>query len=376
MKIGILTLPLNHNYGGILQAYALLSVLKRMGHEVWLIDRQEQKIPKWKYPLSIAKRISLKFIGKNKASIFYNEKKKRDHLFIGQYTIPFIKKYIQPQTITFHSSNELEKVILYNFDCYIVGSDQVWRPEYTCNIEDYFFGFLKGNEKRFSYAASFGTNEWEFSPEQTLNCAKLLQSFKSVSVRENTGINICKKYFDVNAVQVLDPTLLLNLDDYQQLVALNKIVLSGELLCYILDNNEEKKQIINIVSEKLDMLPFNVNTESDNFNAVLIDRIAPPVEIWLKSFIKAKYVITDSFHGCVFSILFNKPFIVYGNIDRGMERFLSLLSIFGLEKRLITTIDEFSMEIIETTIDWNKVNNLLEKERQISMSFLLNSLRK
>src|SRR5690606_15864360 len=102
------------------------------------------------------------------------------------------------------------------FDTYIVGSDQCWRPKYSPNITNYFLDFLndKQNVIRISYAASFGTSDWEFNEPETKMCRDLIQKFDAVSVRESSGIELCQKYLDKEAQHVLDPTMLLELDDY------------------------------------------------------------------------------------------------------------------------------------------------------------------
>ncbi|TJZ59881.1 polysaccharide pyruvyl transferase family protein [Sphingobacterium olei] len=379
MKIGILTLPLHTNYGGNLQAYALMTVLKEMGHEVWLINRQGARIPRWKLPLAIIKRLLMKYVlNKKDIEIFVEAKIRKEYSIISQYTQPFTEKNIQPQTKAAYSTRNLSRVVSRcQFDAIVVGSDQVWRPAYTSNIEDYFLGFLKSNKtKRISYAASFGTDEWGFSAEQEVQCAKYLKLFDAVSVRESSGVKFCNKHFDIDAQHVLDPTMLLEVSKYLELVepVRNEAKAEG-VLVYILDETSDKTAVIESVSNLLQKSIFRVNSKTEDKSATLQDRIAPPTEKWIKGFYEADFIITDSFHACVFAILFNKPFLVYGNQYRGVARFSSLLSMFDLTDRLIFSAKDFKSEEILKEINWENVNAILELKKREARVYLNNILK-
>lgn len=371
MRIGILTLPLHTNYGGILQAYALQTVLERMGHEVCLIEKRRRplKLPLWKAPLSYGKRIVKNLTG-HPFPIFYEQKINRETQIIRQNTDKFISKYIKRKIV-----NDYYDIQENDFDAIVVGSDQVWRPKYfgLNQIENAYLKFAEGwNIKRIAYAASFGTDEWEYTPKQTEECGRLLRMFDVVSVREDSGVDLCKRYFGVDAQHVLDPTMLLGKEDYIKLFTdANTPKSKGNLLCYILDETEEKKALIKRVADEKGLIPFNVKSQSDDVNSPLSERIQPPLEQWLRGFYDAEFVVTDSFHACVFSILFNKPFIVYGNVDRGLSRFKSLLTMFGLEDRIITNVID---EVNSSEIDWNRVDRILNDRIILSENFLINYL--
>lgn len=364
MRICILTQPLHTNYGGLLQAYALQTVLKRMGHEVWTEDR------KWK----------LSFIGKIKLLIkriikyrgIYYPTKKHEQV-ISQNTDLFIRKYITTTEPVFSSIKK--EFCKYHFDAYIVGSDQVWRPTYSPYLPNYFLDFAVGkNVRRLAYAASFGTPDWEFTPEQTQQCAVLAKAFDAISVREDSGMELCRKYLGVDAVHLLDPTMLLNKEDYIRLVEQEQVPASGKkLMTYVLDQSEEKQTIIEKVSQTLGLSPNVVMPEKEfgKVGAKEIEKcVFPSVTDWLRGFMDAEYVVTDSFHGTVFSILFNKPFIVIANRERGMARFTSLLKMFGLENRLVYSLEDVADEKLYTPVNFEKVNQKLEAERQKSGEFL------
>lgn len=374
MKIGVLTLPLHNNFGGILQAYALQKVLKDFGHNVVLIDKSRYvSLGPWykKYPIYIKRSINKFIFGKDiivKADVEQNRVPKT----IAKYTEPFVEKYIK-RGYTKDFSNIREQ----NFDVLIVGSDQVWRPKYFFSrIENAYLEFAKDwDVRRIAYAASFGTEEWEYTEEQTNNCAALLKKFNAVSVRESSAVQLCNDNFGIKAEHVLDPTMLLSKEDYIKLFKdYNTAQSDGNLFCYILDEGEEKKSIIDCAEKEKGLKPFYVNSRYEDLEAPLEERIQQPVEKWLRAFYDAKFVITDSFHACVFSIIFNKPFIVYGNKERGLARFKSLLSIFGLEERIVSTKEE-SIKAISEPIDWERVNEVHRQWKEKSMSFLNNNLK-
>ena len=374
MRIGVLTLPLHNNFGGILQAYALQKVLKDFGHNVVLIDKSRYvSLGPWykRYPIYIKRGINRYILGKDiivKADVEQNHVPKT----IAKYTEPFIEKYIR-RVYTKDFSNIREK----DFNVLIVGSDQIWRPKYFYSkIEDAYLDFAKEWKiKRITYAASFGTEEWEYTEEQTNNCATLLKKFNAVSVRESSAVQLCNDNFGVKAEHVLDPTMLLCKEDYIKLLKdYNTAQSDGNLFCYILDEGEEKKSIIDCIAKEKGLKPFYVNSRYEELDAPLKERIQQPVEKWLRAFYDAEFVITDSFHACVFSIIFNKPFIVYGNRERGLARFKSLLSIFGLEERIVSTKEE-SIKAISEPIDWERVNEVHRQWKEKSMSFLNNNLK-
>lgn len=376
MKIGILTLPLRINYGGILQAYALQTILQQMGHETQILDRsQKQTLPLLKKPCAYSKRLFLKYIkGEgNRIKIFQEEYYNKTYSIINQNIRTFIEKHID-----YCAVSDFSKLKEKDFDAIIVGSDQVWRPIYfgENRIKKAYLDFTKDWKiKRVAYAASFGTDQWEYSPRQTKVCAKLAQKFDAVSVREKFATELCLKHLKINATQVLDPTMLLTKEDYIQIVKKsNTPKCKGTLLTYILDYSKEKDLIIEQIANKGNLSPFRVNSpKSENLYAPINERIQPSIEQWLRGFMDAEFIITDSFHGTVFSILFQKPFITIANKKRGMARMDSLLSILNLEDRQINCYDELE-KVFHQNIDYQRVNHLLNKYRQYSVDFLLSNL--
>jgi len=369
MKIGILTLPLHTNYGGILQAYALQEILKRMGYEVYLINKKKKEHSGLILPLVYIKRLILKYVfGKENVIIFLERKRRKEHPVVSENLREFIKKYFS-NCYNIYDFNELSQE---NFDILIVGSDQIWRPLYFPEIENAYLSFAKDwTVKRISYAASFGTGEKEYTNAQIRACFGLAAKFDEISVREFQGIELVSNYFKRESVWVLDPTMLLDLYDYRALMQ-NKLSADNGIFTYFLDYNNAKKEITQITEAALNLSSFSIFSYSKKGKCLVTS--LPSVEEWLNKFDAANFIITDSFHACVFSILYNKPFIVVGNKARGMARFDSLLALFGLQERLINSVDDLS-EAIKSNIDWQKVNDILLHERNKSLSFLNQALK-
>ena len=389
MKIGILTQPLYTNYGGVLQAFALQKKLRDMGNEVVTLDIP---IPIASNP-SIIKQIFLFFatlllaIIKKRGvkNIYYPfNTKLRNHKLIRLCFRPFLNRImlISPEI---NSENRLREYCKEKeFDVYIIGSDQVWRPCCSPNIGWYFLDFLKINkrERRLSYAASFGTDVWEFTQEQTVYLKPFIKMFDAISVREESGVELCSKYFGIEAKHVLDPTLLLSVSDYNELVELDKgntYSIEEHIFAYLLDESDEKRDVLNFVASCLGM-PIEINSLSNNksmppyTSTNEVFKYTPkPISQWLRNFHDCKFVITDSFHGTVFSIIYHCPFVVLQNPFRGNTRMESLLKSFGLESRLINDSTELT-SLINQPIDWEQVDTILQQRRDASLQFLIKNL--
>lgn len=369
MRIGILTLPLHVNYGGILQAYALQTVLERMGHDVHIIEREKKplRISSWRIPLCYGKRI-LKNLTGHHVPIFYEKKYYKDQPILMRNTSIFIKTYLKVEVF-----DEFTDIKEGDFDAIIVGSDQVWRSVFFRDIENAYLKFTKGWKiKRISYAASFGTEIWEYDKKKTQGCKQLLRNFDAVSVREESAINLCQKYLGVRAQHVLDPTMLLQMKDYSTLfIEKNTPVSDGNLMVYLLDMTDEKTKMVDFIAKEKGLQPFRTNNNVNDMTIPAEQRIQPPLERWLRGFYDANFIITDSFHACVFSILFKKQFVVCNNEKRGVSRLLSLLKMFGIEDRLVSTFNDCKQL---TEIDYNIVYEKLERYKAASIDFINKAL--
>jgi hypothetical protein len=379
MKIGIICHPLYYNYGGILQAWALEQVLVQRGHEV---VHYEVKQPIYRPSLVlIVKRLGYKILRNWECSIF--SERHNNKIWNRKIKFPqsFVKTHINRVLV-----NHLTEIDLSLLDVFIVGSDQVWRPEYNrgyCydyDIANAFLSFTEGvtNLKRIAYAASFGVDNWEFTDDEESRCKTAIQQFDAISVREKSGVELCATHFGVSAEHVLDPTMLLNADNYRviaQKYSNNECLMpKGDLFCYILDEAQGKSDLIDKLKSTNSFTPFSVGVSSADMVNPKVGKQQQPVEYWLKGFDQSSLVVTDSFHAVVFSILFRKPFVVFANKERGIARLASLLSLFGLENRLITRAEDFSEEMLRPLP--NSVYERLDLLREKSNKFLDSALAK
>ena len=360
MKIALLNLTLDNNYGGNLQRFALTSILQSLGYEVEHINLRfpKEKIkPVWKAPWIIFRRIIYKIIKDHSYTIFKerNINIRRELSLSSIY--PFYNKFI-PHTNPIYNKAGLKK--LKQYDAYIVGSDQVWRKTIAKpqGISTYFFDFLTKKEKPLlAFAVSFGNDKNELNEHEILLLGDLYKRFKGVSVREKSSLELLKSYGWTNpqAIQLNDPTLLLTKDIYSEIIDKSETSsVNGNIFCYILDPTEEKKMIIQNVVEKSGGEPFDISINRTN---------CPSIEQWLRSFRDAEYIITDSYHGLLFSIIYNKPYLLIRNDFRGNARFDSILKFLNL------TDNE-----LERT-DWTIINETLKKEKERSLNFIMQNLK-
>ena len=381
-KILILTQPLGFNYGGILQAYALQSVLKN-NNVVETLD-WNVSFPTYRWLILVFKRFLLnKLFNRNLSPyldilfpppIFYNRITKNTRSFIARHLNLTKSKYRIGQD--FSKNKEL-----FDYNIYITGSDQVWAcSSYNNYVKNCMFDFLRNKEniKRVSYAASFGKDGFYNNFNYIQECKQLLLKFNAISVREDSGVRLCKELFDVEATHVIDPTMFLDAEHYIKLSKERKDYSDdGDCFSYILDMSDEKQRIINRVCKNYNLEFFSVMPKSvfkDVGPLYIKDCVIPPVEQWLDGFNKAKFIVTDSFHGCVFSIIFKKPFIAIGNSERGMARFDSLLKMFKLENRLIHSENDLTEDLLNSEIDYDAVHEILAKEREKAKMFLIKAL--
>ena len=371
-RLLILSQPLHCNYGGLLQAFALQRVVKEFGFEVVtnnvLLKSKRRITIKNLYNFCIRKAK-----GVAKVLLGYNRMTPQKFKTISINTQKFIDRFIKAESIETMTEEQINR-----FDVFIVGSDQVFRRKYS-PVTAYFLEALKDRDDKtkLAYAASFGTDDLsEWSQEEIDICKTLAQKFKAVSVREDSGVDIFNKYFDTKAEHVLDPTLLLDTEDYLETIEKeDKPTKSNVLMCYVLDKTPEKTQIINHVKDKtgLDLLEVMPEEAFSKYTKDIKKCIYPSVSKWLAGFRDASFVVTDSFHGTVFSIIFNKPFICIANKERGLSRFTSLLKIFGLEDRLVFSMEDLSDRLLDG-IDFEKVNAVKQEWLEKSMRFLKENL--
>lgn len=373
MKLGILTQPLGSNYGGIMQNYALQTLLRGMGHRVKTVDLQ----PRRNLPLGVAKTaMSLfrRYVLHRQVRI-YPLLSDMLHGRIRGGTERFVAVNVEC-TRRINGARGMNNIRSENFDGYVVGSDQVWRKEYSPHLETYFLDFLPEQARsasgkeivRVAYAASFGLSHWQFSPQESLRIEELLRRFDAVSVREEDAVDLCRSHLHLDVERCLDPTLLLRKADYEQLIE-SVPQREGGAMIYILDSTDYKESLVRQVCDTLGVEAYRIGFRDEGM-VPLRERIVPSVESWIAAFRDARMVVTDSFHGVVFSILFHKPFLVVANDSRGRSRFDTLLGDVGLEQRLLDEGASVGPEMIEEQIDYDSVEARLEPLRVASIQFL------
>lgn len=366
MRVAIVTLPLHTNYGGLLQAYALKSVLTSLGHEAVVLDLKEKMpVPRGvRAPFVYMSRMFKKLTGTRRQDVFREIRYHRELPARSVYTSVFTDRFITPRLLdSYRDIKESE------YDAFVVGSDQVWRPQYFPQIEDAFLGFTEGwNVRRLSYAASFGTDQLEYEYVTLARCAELLSRFDAVSVREDSAVGMCAEWLDCDyARHVLDPTMLVDSGTYRKFAeSAAEHPSQGKIMTYILDPSPEKNHVLKFVEKVSGYESYALNMEGP----------VPSVEQWLAGFADSEFVVTDSFHGCVLSILLHKRFIAVGNSRRGIARMSSLLSMFGLDQRLVHGIDpEDDGEFFLSQPDWDAVDEMLNEHKVSSIEFLKEALK-
>lgn len=378
MKIAILTLPFHTNYGGIIQNYALQQFVLNLGHDVYTIDIRPRKIKLafYKIPYSYIKRLIKRLLGDKNSIVFLEQRLNRDQLIIERNIRNFINNNIRLTNKICKKSDLLK--INKQFDILIIGSDQVWRIPYAKpSIETYFGDFIKNCKiKRMAYSASFGTDEIEYSEEQQKKCKELISNFDLVTTREDSGLNLINRVYKWKlkrpAIQTIDPTMLLSKEEYRILYNSKSKGSNNKngLFYYVLDMTYEKQKIINKIADKLGIIPFTVNCKSKKWQDSIENRIMPPVEDWLEAFDDASYVFTDSFHGTVFSIIYNKNFITFGNAQRGNSRFDSLFRLFSIKDKIIFNESDLIKINIYKNLDWIKINSIIDSEKKKTIKLL------
>lgn len=365
--IFILSLPLHVNYGGVLQSYALIKVLNKLGYNAKLIQciPTNEILPR--RILAIIKYFVNRFF-----YLFPSIKK--------SYYLDFKKKYIPQQSFLFNW--QLNKLNKKNIHAIIVGSDQVWNNYKPKRIYNYFLSFIHNpNIIKISYAASFGKEIFPGDKQTLQVCSQLIKSFKGVSVREKSGVTICKEQLNkLDAKHVLDPTLLLTQDDYNDLLTTlptnikQQYIQKKYLFSYLLgDNTSANEKFIKNLCNTLKIgnkgiLPIKsikllLQKKHSNIS----------IEEWIYSIRESSFVVCNSFHACVFSIIFHKDFIVLP--CHGINRIYELLELCGIENRIITDYNlNTALELLNKKINWDNVDETIKLQREKSINFITNNL--
>ncbi len=339
MKIGILTFHWGCNYGAVLQSYALSRACESLGNETHLIDYYPVK-----YKKNLINACNPRYLRVISKRIKELEKEKKIEAFR--------KKYLN--RTKYYSASRKLKEICDDYDCFICGSDQVWNMSFIEHSERkknfvYYLDFVPESKTIASYAPSFGTEKCKESLKKDIK--EKLQRFDFLSVREVTGKKLVKDLGIEECSVVPDPTILLEKEDYLKLIENEKS--NPDVFVYILQGKfADAKDLMGSLEERGHKITVSGNES---------------IEKWLSYIKDSKFVITNSFHGTVFSILFEKPFVSVLIKKSGMnDRITTLLSRLGLEDRIYNG----NTEIINKEIDWESVKIKLEEYRKEGYDYL------
>jgi len=344
MKIGILSLYLGRNYGGILQQYALSKYLESLGHQVVILNRQYNG---GGFVMRMIRK-TLKSLGVKR----YNPTPR------PEYNIkPFIQREFTITTQVSSSKQFAKLCKKEGLDAIVYGSDQIWRREFELNYGlDYFGVVTPASAKQIAYAPSFGLDVWEYNARETARIKESLSRFVALSSREESGVKLIKENLSLEATLVSDPTMLLTAEQYSQMSS-KPIQNNPYCFVYWLGDEESMKQTIEGCEriKGLKVVTINLRTTYP----------LPSIEDWLSYISNADYVITDSFHGTVFSLLFQKQFYIHCNKSGGFSRLETLLKQVGAESKLTNPTEE---------VDYSTVNTRINDFRNQSQAFIKQAL--
>lgn len=371
MNVAIMTTALSPNYGAALQTYALSRAILDLNIDVDVYSYNDKR--RLTDGMNLLSKVKYYLWNTSKIFLFGGKKEKAFKVFRNE-NIPMTEK-------TYRCNQELCDDP-GEYDVYIAGSDQIWNPDFFRYDMSYFLNFVPEGKKKISYASSFAKRV--FSSPYYDECSKLLSDFDAISVREHSGINIVKELCGKEAVQVLDPTLLLNRNEWAMITensSLRAKQFSG-ILCYIMPGD---KAVTNAIEKnaqmihKLTGLPImRLGIKEYNwkkYKAEEVDLFASPTD-FVTYFLNAQYVVTNSFHGTAFGINFGKQTIIPYNSQLKKEkaiheRIFSLLEELESFELLIPN-EQIINELPIQNVD--KTSKLLQKEREKSILFLKSAL--
>lgn len=386
-KIGIVTYVKCDNYGAELQAFALQWKLNSLGYDAEVINLEKRNIDMKRNPdvikgaikqrfkkegikafISILKKV-IEVKNRIKAEKKYKDKNDKKHKLFEL----FFEEKIKHSSIYYSLDNITEAQL--NYDTYIAGSDQIWNYIHTDRLDVYFLMFAnKFHAKKISYAASISI--YDIPPKWQPIYKKYFENIDYLSVRELHGAELVKKYSDKTAEVVLDPTFLLSKSDWEREVAKPIFIENDYLLIYTLSGSTHIRKMAHQIAKELNLKVVNIKSgynDEPNDGTIHFYEIGPSE--WVGLWSKAKYVVTDSFHGTAFSINFNIPFTTLVNPNSMMNsRVLSILKIINLESRIVYDSLEGDYTPISTQVDFTQSNKILKEWKEKSLKFLLDSL--
>lgn len=377
MKIGIVTHYYNsENYGGNLQAYALCRVIQKLGYDVEQISYN--KLDAGTNKVKKIKRISKRFLKilKKRIKRPISPKYEQQIAKRKQAILHFNKNIVPHSEIIYNS--ETIKTANRNYDVFITGSDQVWHPLAVCPV--YLLEFVGEGKYKFSYAASIAKDELSEQEKKVYKTA--LRKFDNISVREEKASEILGELLDEKPSIVLDPTLLLTKEDWDD-IASASLIKEKYLFCYFLGNNKISRKLAEEYARKhhlkLVTMPYlheECRNCDKNFGDEQMIDVSPEQFISLIKY--ADCIFTDSFHACVFSAIYKKDLFAFRrNHSNSMaSRIYTFTKLFGIEERFCDTDEKETIQYIDSIepINYAKSSRLFEQEKYNSIEFLKSNL--
>lgn len=380
MKIGIVTYwSSSDNYGQQLQCFALQKYLKGLGHDAYLIKYMPtNKVPLWQRIARFLKYHLLTPSGQKKTDkALAMVSQKNELLNVKRNFVGFRNNHIDSTDIVYHDIHELRSNSP-TADVYICGSDQVWNNRLEDeNTAGWFLDFGSPKTKRLSYAASIGR---EIEPKEYKTIVKYLKRFDAVSVREQKANNLCHQLGFEKSIIAIDPTLLLCSSDYSALISNIKLESSSNpyVFIYLLNIRNCDEIYWNEFNKMIqsDGLAVRVVASSgylpaQNFLPGYQNEYATIPE-WLSLIKHSEYVITTSFHGVVFCLLYHKLFyavLLNNEYSKGNDRIVSLLKSVDLNNRIVSSDSDIN-SVKAANISWEDVDVKLSELRKKSIDFL------
>lgn len=356
-KIGILTFHRAVNYGAVLQTYALQHQIQNMGAECKVIDYQCDAIEDCYKPFRIEKEQLFKSVLKLPFRYYWTLKRKRRFQNFLNTKIHLTQRYSSSDLAACNSE----------FDTFITGSDQVWNSTLTKMDTTYLLDFVRDPCKKASYAASFGFDE---IPEALKNTyEKLLSDFRQISVREQQGADIIRKLLNREVSVNIDPVLLLSQQEWQQVAS--PVRQNDYIFVYTMEKTSTMINFIENLSQKTgcSIIWFTMGLRRPIREGKVQYIHTGSPEQFVGYIAGAKYVVTNSFHGTAFSILFHKKFFVeyLPEPSKANSRLENILNLFQLKERLILNGQN---DLIQQGIDYNAVDRVLNEERKKAIHYL------
>ena len=368
-KIGILTFSFSTNPGSVLQAYALQETISKLGnYDPHIINYQKTSAGKPVFGKTVFCEPIYKWTPKK--ILRWTALVLGYPLRIRKYT-KFFNNYYKGYPTARCERNELSKLVSI-YDKFVVGSDQVWNIE-SYNVDNtYFLDFVDDNSKKIAYAASFGSFDFSNSTKETIS--PLISNFSSISVREIYGVQAVKELASKEATLVLDPSLLMDKTQYSSLAVSPKIK-EKYIFLYLRSDAPQLEKYANALAKHYGCTVIKVLRHWKYNKSNKPEAALSPFE-WLGYIKNADFVVTNSFHGICFSLIFEKQFFVdlleTGSVNTN-PRIQSILELFELNNRNISTIDDFNSL---KDIDYIKLNQVIDEKRKSSISYLKNALER